>query len=67
MSAKKKGLGMNNALGSRLKVLGLNESRVEHTETQQGAPVEIAVDAVHPNPKQPRRVFQKEAFPEMDS
>ncbi len=62
MSAKKKGLGMNNALGSRLKVLGLNESRVEHTETQQGAPVEIAVDAVHPNPKQPRRVFQKEAL-----
>lgn len=62
MSAKKKGLGMNTALGSRLKVLGLNESRVEHPEVQQGTPIEIAVEAIHPNPKQPRRVFNKEAL-----
>ena len=62
MSAKKKGLGMSTALGSRLKVLGLNESRAEHPEKQEGTPVEIAVDAVYPNPKQPRRVFQKEAL-----
>lgn len=62
MSAKKKGLGMNTALGSRLKVLGLNESRAEHQEVQQGAPREIAIEAVYPNPKQPRRVFHKEAL-----
>ena len=62
MSAKKKGLGMSTALGSRLKVLGLNESRAEHPKVQQGTPIEIAVEAIHPNPKQPRRVFNKEAL-----
>lgn len=62
MSAKKKGLGMNTALGSRLKALGLTEARSDHDEKHEGAPVEISVDVIYPNPAQPRQAFHKETL-----
>lgn len=58
MSAKKMGLGMNQPLGRRLQALGLKE----HQESREGTALEIDIDAISPNPKQPRRAFSDEAL-----
>ncbi|WP_317382307.1 ParB/RepB/Spo0J family partition protein [Megasphaera stantonii] len=58
MSAKKMGLGKNQPLGRGLQALGLKE----HPEPHDGAALEIDIDLISPNPKQPRRAFSDEAL-----
>ncbi len=58
MSAKKMGLGKNQPLGRGLQALGLKE----HSEPHDGAALEIDIDLISPNPKQPRRAFSDEAL-----
>ncbi|WP_301860817.1 ParB/RepB/Spo0J family partition protein [uncultured Megasphaera sp.] len=67
MSAKKSGLGANNRLEqalqkySRLEALGLDKRHRQQADPAAGT-VEISVDAVVPNPYQPRRSFSPEAI-----
>ena len=52
------GLGKNQPLGRGLQALGLKE----HPEPHDGAALEIDIDLISPNPKQPRRAFSDEAL-----
>lgn len=62
MSAKKTGLGTNRPLGRRLEALGLKERHIEEGGMRQQVVAEIAVTAIVPNPKQPRKIFDEEAL-----
>lgn len=64
MSVKKKGLGSNKALGSRLQALGLKEKKIDEADkdSSAGLPVEIDMVAIVPNPHQARREFSEEAL-----
>ena len=61
MSAKKMGLGNNPRLGALLGDFATKEQHVDDTPSGQG-PVDIPVQAIHPNARQPRHVFDEEAL-----
>ena len=71
MSVKKKGLGSNAILGSRLQALGLKEKKIDEIDKAASGdgtmPAELDITAIVPNPRQARREFDKAALEELAS
>lgn len=61
MSAKKKGLGKNPRLEALLGGSATTEQHVDDVTDGQG-PIDLPVSAIHPNERQPRRVFDEDAL-----
>ena len=71
MSVRKKGLGSNAILGSRLQALGLKEKKIDEIDKAASGdgtmPAELDISAIVPNPHQARREFDSVALEELSS